>query len=102
MNGVAGMPETPLFSAKRGQTVAIRMVNETRWPHAMHLHGHHFRETRASDNSEIAPWRDTILLKANETRTVAFVADNPGKWMLHCHMLEHQAGGMGTWFEVVV
>ena len=100
MNGVAGMPETPFFSAKRGQTVAIRMVNETRWPHAMHLHGHHFRETLTANASKRPPWRDTILLKANETRTVAFVADNPGKWMLHCHMLEHQAGGMGTWFEV--
>ncbi|MGI9382012.1 MAG: multicopper oxidase family protein, partial [Methyloligellaceae bacterium] len=100
MNGVAGMTKKPLFSAKRGQTVAIRMVNETRWPHAMHLHGHHFREAQTSAASGTAPWRDTILLKADKTRTVAFVADNPGKWMLHCHMLEHQAGGMATWFEV--
>ncbi len=94
-NGVAGMPGTPLFTAKRGQTVAVRMVNDTRWPHAMHFHGHHFREADAD-----AAWRDTLLMEANETRTVYFVADNPGKWMLHCHMLEHQAGGMATWFEV--
>lgn len=100
MNGVAGMAKTPLFSARRGQTVRIRMVNETRWPHAMHLHGHHVREVRPSEASATTPWRDTVLLKANQTRTVAFVADNPGKWMLHCHMLEHQAGGMATWFEV--
>ncbi len=32
--------------------------------------------------------------------TIAFVADNPGKWMIHCHMLDHQAAGMMTWFEV--
>ena len=94
-NGVAGRPENPLFTAKQGQTVAVRMVNETRWPHAMHFHGHHFREAHAD-----APWRDTLLMQPEETRTVYFVADNPGKWMLHCHMLEHQAGGMATWFEV--
>ena len=46
-------------------------------------------------------WRDTVLVNRGEAVKVAFVADNPGKWMLHCHMLEHQAGGMSTWFEVV-
>jgi FtsP/CotA-like multicopper oxidase with cupredoxin domain len=71
------------------------MVNDTRWPHAMHFHGHHFREKAAG-----SPWRDTLLMEPNETRTVYLQADNPGKWMLHCHMLEHLAGGMGTWFEV--
>ncbi len=94
-NGVAGMPKKPLFKARRGETIAVRMVNETRWPHAMHFHGHHFREAHRH-----APWLDTILMEADETRTVYLVADNPGKWMLHCHMLEHQAGGMATWFEV--
>jgi FtsP/CotA-like multicopper oxidase with cupredoxin domain len=94
-NGNAGMPEAPLFSARRGESIAVRMVNNTRWPHAMHLHGHHFREEPAN-----SPWRDTLLMEAGETRTVYLLADNPGKWMLHCHMLEHQAGGMATWFEV--
>lgn len=93
-NGVAGMTETPLFTARLGESVALRMVNDTRWPHAMHIHGHHFREAGG-------PWRDTVLVEAAETRTVEFVADNPGKWMIHCHMLEHQAGGMGTWFQVI-
>ena len=94
-NGNAGMPEKPLFSARRGEHIAVRMINDTRWPHAMHFHGHHFREAHGD-----APWRDTILLEVNETRTVYLAADNPGKWMIHCHMLEHQAGGMATWFEV--
>ena len=42
-NGVAGMPEAPLLEAARGETVRLTMVNDTAWPHAMHLHGHHFR-----------------------------------------------------------
>ena len=94
-NGIAGMTVDPFLVAERGQTVVVKMVNEGRWPHAMHFHGHHFRET-----TQGAPWRDTLLVGPLETKEIAFVADNPGRWMLHCHMLEHQAGGMGTWFEV--
>ncbi len=97
MNGVAGMPESPLFAVNRGRTMRIRMVNETAWPHAMHLHGHHFRRI---DGDTPGPLRDAILLQRGETVEIALLADNPGKWMLHCHMLEHQAAGMMTWFEV--
>ncbi|MEO1143570.1 MAG: multicopper oxidase domain-containing protein, partial [Pseudomonadota bacterium] len=110
-NGNVGMSETPFFSAKRGETIRLVMVNETAWPHSIHLHGHHFRvlsRSRRSDNSPISAseygpdaWRDTVLMQADEKVEIAFVADNPGKWMLHCHMLEHQAAGMGTWYEVV-
>lgn len=100
-NGRAGMPPEPLFRAKRGQTVKLRMVNRTYWPHAMHLHGHHYKQIAGPPKMPLDPhWRDTIVLSAEEEFTMAFVADNPGKWMLHCHMLEHQAGGMATWFEV--
>jgi FtsP/CotA-like multicopper oxidase with cupredoxin domain len=35
-----------------------------------------------------------------ETREIAFVADNPGKWLFHCHMLSHAASGMMTWIDV--
>ncbi|RME97308.1 MAG: multicopper oxidase family protein, partial [Alphaproteobacteria bacterium] len=99
-NGVAGMGEKPLFSVRKGESVEMRMVNDTRWPHAIHMHGHHFRQSDAAGGSSAAPWLDTILIARDETATVRFVADNPGKWMIHCHMLEHQAAGMGTWFEV--
>lgn len=40
------------------------------------------------------------LLICGETRTVALVADNPGKWLFHCHMLSQAASGMMTWLEV--
>ena len=107
-NGVAGMPEKPLFSAKRGQTVELDMINNTSFAHAMHMHGHHMSEVRrvrqTRNGARYMPsqpdWRDTVLVDRAEAVKVVFVADNPGKWMLHCHMLEHQAGGMSTWFEV--
>ncbi len=101
-NGVAGMPEQPLLRAETGQTVAIDMVNDTRWPHAMHLHGTHFTVIRRDRTPvDSGPWRDTELLDPGQRATIAFVADSPGKWLLHCHMLEHQAGGMVTWIEIV-
>ena len=101
-NGVAGMSETPLVSAKRGETVVIHMRNQTAWPHAMNLHGHHVRElARSGVPVADEAWRDPVMLEREEDVAVALVADNPGKWMLHCHMLEHQAAGMTTWFEVV-
>lgn len=100
-NGVAGMPDQPLLRAATGQTVAIDMVNDTRWPHAMHLHGTHFKVIRREGRPvQDSPWRDTELLDPGARATVAFVADAPGKWLLHCHMLEHQAGGMVTWIEI--
>ena len=46
------------------------------------------------------PWHDTLLMEASEKVRIAFVADNPGSWLIHCHMLEHQMGGMITWLEV--
>jgi len=102
LNGVAGMPEKPLFSVPRGRTAVIDMINDNAWPHAMHLHGHHFRVVRRAGKPVAdAPWRDTELVMPGERVAIAFVAGGPGKWLFHCHMLEHQAGGMITWIEVV-
>ena len=68
----------------------------------MHLHGHHFRVIERNGEVQTdTPWRDTVLMEREERAAIAFVADNPGKWMLHCHMLEHQAAGMSTWIEVL-
>ncbi|MBL4756524.1 MAG: multicopper oxidase family protein [Rhizobiales bacterium] len=102
MNGVANLPDAPLFQAKRGETITLETKNDTAFAHAMHIHGHHFRilERSGSDVDEGQPWRDTFLIGPDQTTKIAFVADNPGKWLLHCHMLEHAAAGMNTWFEV--
>ena len=97
-NGMADMGDTPLLDARRGETVRIAMINDTAWPHGMHLHGHHFRQIGV--NGRLGPLRDTILMNRGETVEIAFVADNPGDWLLHCHMLEHSAGGMMTWLRV--
>ncbi len=94
-NGVAGLPDDPLFTVQRGTAISLDLENDNRWPHAIHVHGHHFKE----DNNP-GIWRDTSLVKRQQKNSLKFVADNPGKWLIHCHMIEHQAGGMLTWFEV--
>lgn len=100
-NGVAGDLDLPLARVERGRTAVLTIRNDTTWPHAMHLHGHHFQVlTRNGTPDPNRDWRDTELMDAREDIEIAFVADNPGKWLLHCHMLEHQAGGMITWLEV--
>ncbi len=96
-NGQVDMQDSPLIEAARGETIRIAMTNDTAWPHAMHLHGHHFRRLGPEGPG---PLRDTLLVHRSETAEIAFVADNPGDWLLHCHMLEHAASGMMTWIRV--
>jgi FtsP/CotA-like multicopper oxidase with cupredoxin domain len=79
-----------LFSLKRGRSYLFEASNDTSWPHPVHLHGHVFRVLTQPGR----PWRDTVLLQPGEKAQLALVADNPGHWMLHCHILEHQAAGM--------
>ncbi len=95
LNGIVGMPAEPLFSVRRGTAVSLDVHNDNNWPHAMHIHGHHFIHDRNP-----GWWRDTTLFQRGERGAMQFVADNPGKWLIHCHMVEHMAGGMLTWFEV--
>ncbi|CTQ47628.1 multicopper oxidase family protein [Roseibium aggregatum] len=101
-NGVANLAEAPLFAAERGETIILEVVNNTAFMHAMHVHGHHFRviERSGATIDDGDPWRDTFLVGPDQTTKIAFVADNPGKWLFHCHMLEHAAAGMNTWFKV--
>ncbi len=101
-NGVANLAEEPLLAAQRGETIILEVFNDTAFMHAMHVHGHHFRviERSGATIDDGDPWRDTFLVGPEQTVRIAFVADNPGKWLFHCHMLEHAAAGMNTWFDV--
>lgn len=98
-NGAIGLMESPpLATLERGQNVRLLIENDTSFPHAMHLHGMHFHEV-ASDGS-LGPLRDTTLVFGGRSQEIAFVADNPGQWLFHCHMLSHAASGMMARFEV--
>jgi FtsP/CotA-like multicopper oxidase with cupredoxin domain len=98
-NGVANLPEKPILEVQRGEVVEIEILNNTRWPHSMHLHGHHFQSDLARYESGI--WHDTLAMAAGERATIRFRAENPGDWLFHCHMIEHQAAGMVTRLRVL-
>lgn len=91
---VDGIEGEPFARLDRGENVKLTIVNDTVFPHAMHLHGMHFHEV--AEDGALGPLRDTTLLERGQTRDIVFVADNPGQWLLHCHMLSHAASGMMT------
>jgi FtsP/CotA-like multicopper oxidase with cupredoxin domain len=67
----------------------------TFWYHPMHLHGHSFRVIlRNGVPTEHREWQDTVLMAPRERVEIALVADNPGDWVFHCHVLEHMVAGM--------
>jgi FtsP/CotA-like multicopper oxidase with cupredoxin domain len=97
INGVAakGHVHEPLLVLERDRSYVLELVNDTVWHHPMHLHGHAFRVISRNRRPTLhREWQDTVLLAPRERAEIAFVADNPGDWMFHCHILEHQAGGM--------
>lgn len=95
LNGQAWPRIAPL-EVKEGERVEIALVNETGMAHPMHLHGHVFQVV-AIDGAPLAgARRDTVLVGPGQTIAVQFDAAYPGYWMLHCHVLYHQAAGMMT------
>ena len=83
----------PILSFRRNSTQVLELVNDTSWHHPIHLHGHVF-QVLSKNGKPAQEWGDTVLIDPDSRAEIAFVADNPGDWMLHCHVLEHQATGM--------
>ncbi len=89
-------PDVPMFQVDEGDIVRMTLRNSSGQPHPMHLHGHHLlvlsRDGKPSTGSPW--WTDSLELAAGQTYDVAFVADNPGVWMDHCHNLPHAQQGL--------
>lgn len=100
-NNVAGMSDKPLFEATSGESIGLEMTNKTQHFHAIHIHGHDFRIIPKTDPPpKNITWYDTVVIAPNEVMRIAFVTGKAGKWMIHCHILEHSVSGMDTWFRV--
>jgi FtsP/CotA-like multicopper oxidase with cupredoxin domain len=95
LNGKVYGQDTPL-AVRQGERVAIVMSNPSMMAHPMHLHGHHFQVVAIDGTPLAGALRDTVLVPPGRTVTVAFDADNPGRWAFHCHLLYHMEGGMMT------
>jgi FtsP/CotA-like multicopper oxidase with cupredoxin domain len=88
--------EKAAVRVKAGERVAIKFINETRMAHPMHLHGHSFQVIDINGMPLQGAVRDTVLVPPNSSVSVAFDANNPGTWYLHCHILWHLAAGMAV------
>jgi FtsP/CotA-like multicopper oxidase with cupredoxin domain len=81
---------------KQGERAVVKFVNETPMSHPMHLHGHAFQVIDINGQAINGAVRDTLLVTGKSSVTIAFDANNPGLWYLHCHVLWHLAAGMAT------
>ncbi len=95
INGAAS-PDVPPIVVRPGQLVGLHLVNDTDEFHPMHLHGHVMTVLAVDGRRPTGTplHRDTVTLAPRQTVDVVFPADNPGLWMLHCHVLLHAAMGM--------
>lgn len=98
MPGTLGMP--PLLTVPRGTPVALAVTNGTAMVQALHLHGHAFRLLHNLDDGWEPYWLDTLQVPEGRTARIAFIADNPGKWLFGSAMLERLDTGLWTWIEV--
>ncbi len=99
--GYAGLQAEPLFKAPKDAVVSLVFDNRTDWPQVLHVHGHSVRIVARNGATVDEPgFRDTILVDPKATLTVAFRADNPGKWLIESSIPERAETGLVTWFEV--
>jgi FtsP/CotA-like multicopper oxidase with cupredoxin domain len=101
LNNVAWTKETPPLPIAQGERVELLFVNQTPMPHPMHLHGHEFQVVEINDQRFSGAVRDTVLVPPGHRVVVAFDANNPGLWALHCHLLYHLDAGMFTTLRYV-
>ncbi len=89
-------PDVPMFLVDEGDVVRVRIDNHSGVAHPMHLHGHHAVVlARNGTPSTGSPWWvDSLDVASGTSYELAFVADNPGIWMDHCHNLPHAAQGL--------
>ena len=101
-NGIAshGADSPALFKANRGQPVTLGFINKSRVDHTVHVHGHALRVLHLLDDGWEPYWRDSVIVPSGGTVRVAFLADNPGKWLIESTILDHAMSGLAAWFEV--
>lgn len=92
--------DRPIAKLKKDGHYIFVLRNMAQYQHPIHLHGLIFK-VLDSNRRKIEPYyTDTFLLGKNETARIAFVADNPGVWMFHCHVIDHMETGLMAAIEI--
>lgn len=93
------------WSFKKGDKVKVKLFNDPKSQHPMqhpiHIHGQRFLilNTNGVPNQNLV-WKDTVLVQSGDTVEILVDMENPGNWMLHCHIPEHMETGMMLGFKV--
>ncbi len=82
---------------REGEVVRFIMINRTMMHHPMHLHGHFFRVINGQGSR--SPLKHTVDVEPMSTTVIEFMADEPGDWFFHCHLLYHMMSGMARIVE---
>jgi FtsP/CotA-like multicopper oxidase with cupredoxin domain len=101
INNVPWTKDVPPLAIAKGERVELIFVNQTPMSHPMHLHGHEFQVVEIDGKRFAGAVRDTVLVTPGRRVVVAFDANNPGLWALHCHLLYHLDAGMFTTLRYV-
>jgi FtsP/CotA-like multicopper oxidase with cupredoxin domain len=101
INNVPWAKDVPPLAIAKGERVELIFVNQTPMSHPMHLHGHEFQVAEIDGKRFAGAVRDTVLVTPGRRVVVAFDANNPGLWALHCHLLYHLDAGMFTTLRYV-
>jgi FtsP/CotA-like multicopper oxidase with cupredoxin domain len=94
----------PPLRLARDERILLRMIHAGAIPHPMHTHGHSFTIVATDGNPVSAIARltkDTLLIGPAERYDLSITGNNPGVWMVHCHIEHHMANGMMTtlWYD---
>lgn len=98
-NGVVA-PNAPVLEVDEGDLVRIRFGNLSTMYHPIHLHGYSFKivGTDGGPIPKSAQWPGaTVGIAPGQTRDIEFLANNPGLWRLHCHILLHVVNENPYW-----
>lgn len=90
----------PLMVLRQGRSYVLELKNLSQVRHPIHLHGHSFLVLGSNRRALPVHWADTVLVAPRERVEIAFLADNPGNWMFHCHLIEHQEAGMMGYLRI--
>jgi FtsP/CotA-like multicopper oxidase with cupredoxin domain len=99
-SGDTADPHAPLYELKLGQSYILEMANRTPHIHPIHLHGMSFQVLQSTTGPVRSLFSDTYLIQPDERVRLGLRADNPGDWVFHCHIIEHQKTGMTGFFRV--
>lgn len=95
-------PNTETFNVKVGQVYKVQFENADKMAgmsHPMHIHGAHFQiSSKNGHPTNDTTWYDTYPMDQGIKTDIAIKFDEPGVWMVHCHILNHEDNGMMTSF----